>query len=59
MQYQGKKDKTVQYAYAEVPDTFKTAKEVKDAIEKGLIPELYIEPGAIVSVQKKQGLGIA
>jgi len=51
VQYQGP-DKKIQQTSADIPDNLKTAQEVKDAIEKGRIPDIYIEPGAIVLVQK-------
>ncbi len=52
VKYQAPKDKNMQYAYVEAPDDLKTAKAVQNAIEKGDIPDLYIGPGVIVSVQK-------
>ncbi len=52
VKYQAPNDKTLQITTVDVADTIKTAREVQNAIEKGEIPDLYIGPGIIVSVQK-------
>jgi hypothetical protein len=52
VKYQAPKDKVVQTTTVNAPDSLKTAREVQTAIEQGEIPDLYIGPGAIVSVQK-------
>ncbi|MGA2384770.1 MAG: hypothetical protein ABSG61_15225 [Gemmatimonadales bacterium] len=42
----GDKDSTV----VEVPDEFKTAKEVVSALESGRVPDAYFAAGAIIAV---------
>jgi hypothetical protein len=42
----GDEDSTV----VEVPDEFKTAKDVVSALENGSVPDAYFAPGAIIAV---------
>jgi hypothetical protein len=52
--YQGA-DKKVHETVVKVPDKYTTAFGVQEAIERGEIADLYVVPGAIVSVQRYQG----
>lgn len=51
VQYRGADKKTLQ-TVVNAPDDYTSAKEVQEALDEGEIEDLYVEPGAIISVEK-------
>lgn len=58
VQYRGADKKTL-VAIVKAPDQYKTAKQVQEALQDGEIEDLYVEVGAIISVEKYTPGGLA